>query len=134
MEDLGLKVQRALKLIESLNVLNPDNLFHEAQVLKALEQDNIVRVEDTGTLKDGRVYVAMEYLAKGSLEDEASGSYVDLTRAKDILADVLRGLHYAHTHHILHRDLKPVNILIGPSRQGKLSDFRLAVPTGFSTK
>ena len=106
MEDLGLKVQRALKLIEPSNVLNPDNLFHEAQVLKALEHDNIVRVEDAGTLKDGRVYVAMEYLAKGSLEDEASGSYVDLTRAKDIMADVLRGLQYAHTHHILHRGFK----------------------------
>ena len=81
--DTGLNADRALKLIPPNKVLNPRNFFHEAQVLKAVEHSNIVRVEETGTLRDGRIYVAMEYLANGSLDDEAKGSYVPLTRAKD---------------------------------------------------
>jgi len=71
--DTGLNAERALKLIPPSKVLNPTNIFHEAQILKEAEHPNVVRVEETGTLGDGRIYVAMEYLPKGSLEDEAKG-------------------------------------------------------------
>lgn len=62
------------------------------------------------------------------LEDEASGAYVDLTRAKKLMIDLLRGLQHAHSKNILHRDIKPANIMIGDSSEGKLSDFGLALP------
>lgn len=125
-----MNVQRALKLIPPHKVLNPQNFFHEAQILKAVEHPNIVRVEETGTMKDGRIYVAMEYLANGSLEDEAKGAYVPLTRAKRLIVDVLRGLQHAHEQGVIHRDIKSANILIGDRKEGKLSDFGLAVPVG----
>lgn len=132
--DTGLGAQRALKLIPPSKVLDPDNFFHEAQVLKAVEHPNIVCVEDTGQMDDGRIYVAMEYLPKGSLEDESEGSYIQLTRVKRLMIDVLRGLEHAHSRDILHRDIKPANILIGQSSEGKLSDFGLAIPVGMNLK
>lgn len=132
--DTALGAERALKIIAPTKVLNPSNFFHEAQMLKAVEHPNVVKVEEAGTFDDGRIYVAMEYLAKKSLEDEAKGAYIELTRAKRLVIDVLRGLEHAHNCGILHRDIKPANILIGAASEGKLSDFGLAVPAGLNLK
>jgi serine/threonine protein kinase len=132
--EAGLDTDRAIKLIPPDKVPNSQNFFHEAQLLKAAEHENVVAVYDTGTMADGRVYVAMEYLPKGSLEDEASGAYVPLTRARRIMVDALRGLEHAHSQGILHRDIKPANILVGPNSEGKLSDFGLALPIGVDPK
>lgn len=132
--DTGLEAVRALKLIPPDKVWNSNNIFHEAQILKQAEHANVVKVEETGTMDDGRIYVAMEYLSKGSLEDEAKGAYVPLTRAHRIMVDALRGLQHAHERGIVHRDIKPANILVGGNSEGKLSDFGLAVPEGEDLK
>lgn len=126
--DTGLDAIFALKLIPLDKVINPSNFYQEAHVLKAAEHTNIVKVFEAGEMEDGKIYVKMEYLKNGSLEDEASGSYVALTRAKKLMVDILRGLEYAHSKKIIHRDIKPANILIGDSKEGKLSDFGLALP------
>ncbi len=126
--DTGLGCEVALKCIPPDKIINSTNLHQEAQTLKASEHANIVKVTETGTLADGRVYVSMEYLPKGSLEDEASGALLGLPRAKRLMIDVLRGLGHAHRKGIVHRDVKPANIMIGNSNEGKLSDFGLAVP------
>lgn len=126
--DTGLGCDYALKCIPPHKVINQNNFYQEAQVLKSAEHTNIVRVQETGVLGDARIYVAMEFLENGSLEDEASGAYVKLSRAKRLMIDVLRGLEYAHSKGIIHRDIKPANILIGNAGEGKLSDFGLAVP------
>lgn len=126
--DLGLNVECAVKCIPRDKVLNKKNFYQEAQTLKAVEHDNIVAVSETGTLSDGRIYVVMEFLPSGSLEDEAKGGYVPLSRAKKLMIDVLRGLEHAHGCGIVHRDIKPANIMIGNNLEGKLSDFGLALP------
>jgi serine/threonine protein kinase len=126
--DLGLGVPCAVKCIPPDKVISKNNLYQEAQVLKAAEHPNIVSVTDTGELSDGRIYLVMEYLPHGSLEDEAQGSYVPLSRAKRVMIDVLRGLSHAHLQGIVHRDIKPANIMIGNAQEGKLSDFGLALP------
>lgn len=74
----------------------------------------------------------MEFLKRGSLEDEATGAYIHLTRVKKIMIDVLRGLAHAHTQGVLHRDIKPANIMIGDNREAKLSDFGLSLPVGIA--
>lgn len=130
--ETGLGVQYAVKLIPPDRIANPKNFFQEAQTLKAVEHANVVRIFDTGTLDDGRIYVSMEYLRRGSLEDEASGAYVSMVRAKRVMVDALRGLEHAHSRNILHRDIKPANILVGDNREGKLSDFGLALAGGVS--
>ncbi len=126
--DTGLDCEVALKCIPPDKIVNQANFFQEAQVLKASEHPNIVRVNDTGTLRDDRIYVSMEYLSKGSLEDESQGAPIALSRAKRLMIDVLRGLGHAHSQGVVHRDIKPANILIGDSEEAKLSDFGLALP------
>lgn len=125
--DKGLGCEVALKCIPPDKIINSTNLHQEAQTLKASEHANIVKVIETGTLSDGRVYVSMEYLSRGSVEDEASGALLGLPRAKQLMIDVLRGLAHAHSQGIVHRDVKPANIMVGNSGEGKLSDFGLAV-------
>lgn len=126
--ETGLGHEVALKCIPPDKIVNQGNFFQEAQVLKKSEHPNIVHVNDTGTLNDGRVYVSMEYLRGGSVEDEAQGAPLPLSRAKRLMVDVLRGLGHAHDRSIVHRDIKPANILIGNTGEGKLSDFGLALP------
>ena len=126
--DTGLDCIVALKCIPTSKIVNQANFFQEAQVLKATEHPNIVKVNETGTFTDGRVYVSMEFLKKGSLEDEAQGAPVPLPRVKRLMIDVLRGLGHAHEKGIVHRDIKPANIMIGNTGEGKLSDFGLALP------
>lgn len=127
--DVGLNEECAIKLIPKDKMIDQKNFFLEAQVLKLTEHPNIVRVIDTGLMNDERIYVKMEFLPKGSLEDETEGAYVPLSRVKKIMIDVLRGLEYAHSKEIVHRDVKPANILIGNANEGKLSDFGLALPS-----
>ncbi len=127
-KDVGLNVLYALKCIPQNKIINQNNFFQEAQALKIAEHPNIVQVKDTGQLSDGRIYVAMEYLRRGSLEDKVKGAFVPLSRAKVLMMDVLRGLENAHSKGIVHRDIKPANILIGDADEGKLSDFGLALP------
>jgi serine/threonine protein kinase len=126
--DTGLDYDCALKCIPPEKIINTDNFYQEAQILKVAEHPNIVSVNETGILDDNRVYVSMEYLKNGSLEDEASGAFLKMSRAKCVVIDILRGLEYAHSKNIIHRDIKPANILIGNSFEGKLSDFGLALP------
>ena len=132
--DTGLNAERALKLVPPSKVIDAANFFRESQTLKSVEHPNIVRVEETGTMADGRQYVAMEYLKKGSVEDEARGDTLPLTRTKRLMIDVLRGLGHAHNKGIIHRDVKPANILVGDASEGKLSDFGLAMPAGIDLK
>ena len=129
--DTALGTERAIKLIPVTKVPDKNNFFREAQILKVAEHSNIVHVYETGMLDENRVYVAMEYLRRGSLEDEARGGHVPLSRVKRIMIDVLRGLEYAHAQNIIHRDVKPGNILIGNANEGKLSDFGLAIAASF---
>lgn len=126
--ETGLGHEVALKCIQREKIVNQGNFFQEAQALKASQHPNIVHVYDTGTLDDGRIYVSMEYLRSGSVEDEAQGAPLPLSRAKRLMVDVLRDLGHAHARGIVHRDIKPANILIGNTGEGKLSDFGLALP------
>ena len=132
--DTGLGCEVALKCVPPEKIIYKDNFYQEAQVLKASEHPNVVKVFDTGDLDDGHIYVSMEYLPNGSLEDEAQGAPIPLSRAKRLMIDVLRGLDYAHSKKIVHRDVKPANILIGNANEGILSDFGLALPDVKSLK
>lgn len=132
--DTGLNVECAVKIIPASKVPDPKNFFREAQILQAAEHQNVVRIRETGMLDGGRIYISMELLSKGSVEDEAKGGYVHLSRAKRIMVDVLRGLEHAHSQGILHRDIKPGNILVGENNEGKLADFGLAIPEGLDLK
>lgn len=129
--DQALGVNRAVKFVLPTRITSPSEFYSEPRTLKALQHERIVSVEDAGRLDDGRLYIAMEYLPNGSVEDESQGGVVPLRRAISLACDVCWGLEFAHQKNYIHRDIKPANILIGKDRRGKLSDFGLATKTTF---
>ena len=103
-----------------------DRILHEARTLARLNHPNVVRVFDVRE-QDGRLSIVMEYVAGGTLEARlASGEPVPLPEAARVWRDVLRGLEAAHALDIVHRDVKPANVLLTPEGDAKLCDFGLA--------
>lgn len=104
----------------------------EAQAVGALNHPNIVQVYDTGTLDEGQ-YLVMEYVEGYPLTDLVSpGHPLPLLHALSIASQVLDALDYAHAHAIVHRDVKPANILVRPDGVAKLVDFGVAYSTSFA--
>lgn len=126
--DRALGAERAIKLVRPERLHDPTNFYAEPHALVALQHPHIVDVHDAGTLDDGRVYIAMEYVPKGSIEDEFQGAVVSVAEALQIVADACRGIEFAHTRGYIHRDVKPANLLRAGSTT-KVSDFGLATRT-----
>jgi serine/threonine protein kinase len=106
-------VERALKRFE-----------REAKSLAKLTHSNIVPIIDYGE-NAGSPYLVMKYLPGGTLKQHL-GQPMPYQEAARILAPIARALEYAHQHDIIHRDVKPSNILITESGQPMLSDFGVA--------
>ena len=96
----------------------------EAQAIAQLSHPNILPVYDFGS-EDGVTYIVMQYVEGGTLKDlmDQAPSY---DRIGDLLGQVADALDYAHGQGVLHRDVKPGNILIERERRVLLSDFGLA--------
>ena len=133
-EDHARGLKLAFKEVESNPLLfsHPTAFYNEPCTLQELQHENIVRVEDAGRLPNGNLYIAMEYLPKGSVTDVWGENPVPLMLARAIICDICWALEYAHSEKkVIHRDIKPGNILISDNFTAKLSDFGLAthIPT-----
>lgn len=123
--DLGRRA--ALKLFHSTGKVTAEALEtfrREARLAAQLNHDNIVRVQDFGTTKDGRVFLAMERLEGKSLDEHLSATGPLEHRSALLLGvQICRALEAAHEQGIAHGDLKPQNLFL--TRQGtvKLLDF-----------
>jgi serine/threonine-protein kinase len=96
----------------------------EAEMAQRLAHPNIVKVDDVGTSR-GRHYIVMELVRGGSLRQLlARGGSPD--KVLSVLAEVASALAYAHEQGIVHRDVKPENVLLTRSRRAKVADFGLA--------
>lgn len=98
----------------------------EAKSMAKLNHPNLIGVYDFGEV-DGMPFIVMEYVAGKSLHDSSYGKQIDSSEAGRIVAAICRGLHHAHEQGILHRDVKPANILLDPEARPKLGDFGLAM-------
>ncbi|MBI3269287.1 MAG: protein kinase [Planctomycetes bacterium] len=85
--------------------------FREAQAAARLNHPSIVSVYDVGSV-DGKYYIAMEYVEGPTLRKLTKGGKVPVRVVLTVLRDIARGIHYAHQNGIVHRDVKPHNILI----------------------
>ena len=104
---------------------NRQRLGREARVLARLDHRAIVRLYDvigSGTA----VLIVMEYVPGSSLDRLRVPTDVDGPAALRILADVADALEHAHARGVVHRDVKPANVLVTESGHAKLSDFGLA--------
>ena len=102
-----------------------DRFRQEAEMLMALNHPAIVPILDFGS-EAGRLFVVMPYMAAGSLQERLSEGPLPFERAVDIAGRVADALDAAHAKHIIHRDIKPQNILIGEDAAAYLSDFGVA--------
>jgi eukaryotic-like serine/threonine-protein kinase len=100
----------------------------EAQSAAALNHPNVVQIYDQGRAEDGRYYIAMEYVPGGSLEDLIlRRGPLGASEATRLASQVAEALHAAHGRGIVHRDVKPQNVLIGEAGHAKVADFGIAL-------
>ncbi len=97
----------------------------EAEAAASLEHPSIVAIHDVGE-RDGSCYFSMKFIEGGQLNEVAKQEAMPVRRAAELLAKVARTVHYAHEHGILHRDIKPGNILVDKKGEPHLTDFGLA--------
>jgi tetratricopeptide (TPR) repeat protein/predicted Ser/Thr protein kinase len=126
--------QVALKVIRTLASGDFAQRFRrEVELLAGLEHPNIARVYAAGTAatESGDLpYLAMEYVRGEELTAYAQQHQPDLATRVGLLVQICRAVHYAHTRGVIHRDLKPGNILIYGSGQPKILDFGVARAVG----
>ncbi len=103
----------------------------EAKVIASVNHPNVVQVYDFGK-DDGLLYLVMEYVDGPTLEDVMKKK--DMPRFLTAVRDVTKGLHRVHEAGLVHRDVKPSNILIAKDGTAKISDFGLAIETEGSQK
>lgn len=119
----------AIKILKPEFAKNPDiieSFRRESQAAAGLSHPNIVGIFDVG--REGNLhYIVMELIEGQTLSKmiEKEGP-IEYHKVIDITKQIASGLSYAHKHHIIHRDIKPHNILMTPDGVAKIADFGIA--------
>jgi serine/threonine protein kinase/Flp pilus assembly protein TadD len=97
----------------------------EAEAAASLEHSGIVPIHEVGE-RDGQCYFSMKLIEGGQLDEVVRREQMPIRQAAELVAKLARTVHYAHEHGILHRDIKPGNILLDKNGEPHLADFGLA--------
>lgn len=130
-EDTVLKRTVAIKLIAEHLATDEDfvtRFRHEALAVAKLQHPHIVQVFDSGLDEaSGRQFIVMEYVEGTPLSDLiAGGKRLDPAQAVAIACDACEALDCAHRSGVIHRDVKPANLIVTPDGSAKLADFGIA--------
>jgi serine/threonine-protein kinase len=115
----------AAKYLNPANLLSVVDVYAEAQAMMAAQHDNVVTVYSADDLQ-GTPVIRMEYLPDGSVEDRYKGLPVPVREGVRIMEEACRGLEHLHLSGLLHRDVKPANLLLTSGDGVKVSDFGLS--------
>jgi serine/threonine-protein kinase len=118
----------AIKMLRSGTYAGPRELARflgEAKSVAGLRHANIVQVYDVGDVA-AQPYFAMEFLEGGNLAQKIAGQPQPGRQASEVVAALAEAMHVAHRNGIIHRDVKPANILLTADGTPKVSDFGLA--------
>ena len=122
--DVAIKVIRMENFAPSVVAHTLKRFEREAKSLARLEHPNIIPIHDYGE-HEGSPYLVMRYIPGGTLKSQ-TGRAMPYAAAARLLAPVARALAYAHSLNVIHRDVKPANILITSAGEPMLSDFGVA--------
>jgi non-specific serine/threonine protein kinase/serine/threonine-protein kinase len=122
------RMQVALKVIRAGQDSNSvvTRFRNERQILANLEHPNIARLLDGGTTEDGTPYIAMELIEGEPITDYCDHLKLSIPERLRIFLQVCAAVQFAHEHLIIHRDIKPGNILVTAEGSPKLLDFGIA--------
>ncbi|PON98876.1 Tyrosine-protein kinase [Trema orientale] len=119
----------ALKLIHGVptDPASRRQLIREMSILRRTDSPHVVRCHEIFEKPSGEMAILMEYMDSGTLETllRSQGTFSEYELA-DVAQKVLKGLHYLHSHNIVHRGIKPANILVNSKMEVKISDFRVS--------
>lgn len=129
--DEQLDAEVAIKVLAD-NWGHDDSVRHrfleEGRFLRRVESEHVVQVHDVGELEDGRPFLVLTYADRGTLADRLKQKPLPLAEAVDVVVQVGRGLQALHRRGLLHRDVKPANVLFRSTDEGEravLSDLGL---------
>jgi serine/threonine protein kinase/Tfp pilus assembly protein PilF len=97
----------------------------EAEAAASLDHPCIVPIYEVGE-REGACYFAMKFVRGGQLDEVVSRRPLSIRQAAELIAKLARTVHYAHQHGVVHRDIKPGNVLVDVNGEPHLSDFGLA--------
>lgn len=119
----------------ALKVL-PPNLIHDEQLCRRFQKEarlaaginhpNIIPIYSVGQSSAGQPYFAMAYLQEGTLTDKLKSGPISIDESVRIVCGILSGLNYAHDKGVIHRDIKPDNILFSDVDMPVIADFGIA--------
>ena len=109
------------------NLEDADAFLAEARTLAKLEHPNVVPVHDAGRTDDGLCYLVSRFIDGSDLTTRVRQSPLSVGESVELIATVAQALHYVHTCGVVHRDVKPGNILLDKRGQPYVADFGLAL-------
>jgi tetratricopeptide (TPR) repeat protein len=118
--------QVALKLIRSDAAAEPRRFTAERQILARLEHPGIARLLDGGVAPDGRPYMVMELVSGAAITEWCRARDADLEQRLTLFMAACEAVAYAHRNLVIHRDLKPGNVMVTAEGAVKLLDFGIA--------
>ena len=118
----------AVKVLPAYHARDPifvKRFVQEARSVAKLAHPNIVQIHDFGD-QEGITYIVMEFVDGGTLKDRLKQRALTVSEAVDFIIQAAEGLNCAHSHGIIHRDVKPANMLVRKDGHLLLSDFGIA--------
>ena len=123
--DTELQRSVAIKIPKPSRLLSADSFMAEARRVARLKHPNVVQVYDVG--REGDIcFIVSEFIEGGSLADHLTNSPPSSQQALRWICEVADALEHAHLHGVIHRDVKPGNILIDAHNRALLADFGIA--------
>ena len=135
-EDTKLKRVVAIKVLPAGLVRDEEarrRFLREAQAASALQHENICAIHEIGETPDGRMFICMDCYDGATLKERIAAGPLPVGEATDIAAQIAAGLSEAHAAKMVHRDIKPGNVIITRRGVAKILDFGLAKPAGSET-
>ena len=125
----------ALKFLETYSASPAalDRFRREGRLLARLAHPHIARLIDAGVTGSGRPYLILEYVQGRRIDDYCASRALSVESRVRLILDVLGALAHAHSNLVIHRDIKPTNILVTEEGEAKLLDFGIAKLVGAET-